>query len=84
MSLDSSYISKFESLIIYTEILDTASATSFTIEELSKLWGIDMDRARAIVRKLRKEGLLKRTKRGRYKLTLAGQILTRLYKRIKK
>lgn len=84
MALETSYITRLEMLISYTEALDTASAPSFTIEELAKLWGTDMDRTKTIVRKLKREGFLRRTRRGRYKLTLAGKILVRLYKRIKK
>ncbi|MEM0005421.1 MAG: hypothetical protein QXJ56_01180 [Ignisphaera sp.] len=84
MALETSYITRLETLISYTEALDTASASSFTIEELAKLWGTNMDKTKTIVRKLKREGFLRRTRRGRYKLTLAGKILVRLYKRIKK
>lgn len=84
MSLDISYIAKLEALILYTEALDTTPKTSFTLEELAKLWGVDINKAKTIVRKLRREGFLKRTKSGRYKPTLAGQVLVKLYKRVKK
>lgn len=84
MSLDSSYIAKLEALIAYTEVLDTVSKASFSLEELAELWNIDVSRAKSIVKKLRREGFLKRTRRGRYKLTLVGQVLVKLYKRIRR
>uniref|UniRef100_A0A7C5TI86 ArnR1-like winged helix-turn-helix domain-containing protein n=1 Tax=Ignisphaera aggregans TaxID=334771 RepID=A0A7C5TI86_9CREN len=84
MSSDSSYLSKLETLMVYAEVLDLTPMASFTINDLSKIWGTDIDKTQAIIRKLRKEGLLRRTRRGRYKLTLAGQILVKLYKRIRR
>lgn len=84
MSLEPSHIARLEALIVYAEMLDTTSKTSFSVEELAKLWNTDVDRAKSIVRKLRREGFLRRTKRGRYRLTLAGRILVKLYKRIKR
>ncbi len=84
MALDISHITKLETFILYTEVLDATPKTSFTLEELAKFWGVDVNKAKTIVRKLRREGFLKRTKSGKYKPTLAGQVLVKLYKRVKK
>jgi len=56
---------------------------SYTIEELAKLWSKNLDETKKILRKLRREGFVRRTRSGRYKLTLAGETLVKLLKMVK-
>ncbi|MEM2512434.1 MAG: hypothetical protein QXX61_04800, partial [Ignisphaera sp.] len=77
-------LSKLEILMHYAEHLDTDPTKSFTEEELSKLWNLDVYKTKTIIRKLRKAGFVRRTRGKRYKLTLAGAILVRIYKRVRK
>jgi len=52
---------------------------SYSYDELKKMWNLDDERFRRLLRKLRREGFIKRTRRGYYKLTLAGRTLARIY-----
>ncbi len=54
-------------------------SSSLTLEDLAKVLGVDKDRARKIVRKLRREGLLRRTRRGRYRPTAAAIVLVHMF-----
>ncbi|MEM1644432.1 MAG: hypothetical protein QXL96_00950 [Ignisphaera sp.] len=77
-------LSKLETLIHYAERLDSDPAKSFTEEELSRLWSLDIYRTKTMLRKLRKAGFVRRTRGKRYKLTFAGIILVRIYKRVRR
>lgn len=77
-------LSKLEILMHYAERLDADPTKSFTEEELSKLWNLDVYKTKTMLRKLRKAGFVRRTRAKRYKLTLAGAILVRIYKRVRK
>lgn len=77
-------LSKLEALMYYAERLDADPAKSFTEEELSKLWSLDIYRTKTMLRKLRRAGFIRRTRGKRYKLTLAGTILVRIYKRVRR
>lgn len=77
-------LSQLETLIRYAERLETEPQKSFTEEEVSKLWGLDLYKTKSILRKLRKAGFVKRTRGGRYKLTIAGLILVRIYRRARR
>jgi predicted transcriptional regulator len=76
-------LSQLDLLIRYAEHLDVDPTKSFTEEEISRIWSLDIYKTKSILRKLRKAGLVRRTRAGRYKLTLAGSILVHLYKRVK-
>ena len=75
---------KFLELMNYVQVLETDEDKSYSLEELSKIWGIDKDKIRSIIRKLRREGFIRRTRSGRFKLTLAAKILIMTYRRIKR
>jgi predicted transcriptional regulator len=77
-------LSQLDTLIRYAERLEAESTKSFTEEEVSKIWNLDIYRTRSTLRKLRKAGFVKRTRGGRYKLTLAGAVLVRIYRRVRK
>jgi len=81
---DSIDIFSLENYIHFIKDLDTAPNKSFTEEELSGLWNLDPYRTKTMIRKLRKAGFIRRTRSGRYKITFAGLILVRVYKRAKK
>lgn len=68
--------------IRYAEPLYEGS--SYTLEDLAKLWNVDRDRAKTILRKLRREGFVRRTRGGRYKLSFAGRILIAIYRRARR
>lgn len=72
---------KVETLVRFAEKLFPES--SYTIDELSKVWGLSISDTRKILRKLRREGFLKRTRRGRYKLSLAGLVIVELFKKVR-
>uniref|UniRef100_A0A7J2T8F8 Transcription regulator TrmB N-terminal domain-containing protein n=1 Tax=Ignisphaera aggregans TaxID=334771 RepID=A0A7J2T8F8_9CREN len=84
MSQQQDLVLKIVELLKYLEVLEGDEKTSHTLDELSKRWGVDADRARGILRKLRREGFVRRTRSGRYKLTLAAKVLIRIYKRVKR
>lgn len=67
----------------YSEPLDAEPTKSFSEEDLSRIWGLDIYKTRTIIRKLRKAGFVRRTRAGRFKLTIAGALLVRIYRRIK-
>ena len=78
-------LTQLETYIRYAEYLDTDNPTkSFTEEEISNLWKLDIYKTKSVLRKLRKSGFVRRTRAGKYKLTLAGAVLVKLYKRVKK
>jgi predicted transcriptional regulator len=77
-------LSQLDTLIRYAERLEAEPTKSFTEEEVSKIWNLDIYRTRSTLRKLRKAGFVKRTRGGRYKLTLAGAVLVRIYRRVRK
>lgn len=73
-----------ENYMHFIEELDVSVNRSFSEEELSKLWNLDIYKTKTIIRKLRKSGFIRRTRSGRYKLTFAGLVLLRIYKRAKR
>lgn len=75
---------KLSTLIARAEALDAPVGKSFTLEELARLWQLSPEQAKSVIRKLRREGFLRRTRGGRYKLTTAGRVLVRIYRRVKK
>lgn len=77
-------ITQLEMLIRYAEHLEASSTKSFTEEEISKLWGLDIYKTKLLLRKLRKAGFVRRTRGGRYKLTLVGTVLVRIYKKVRR
>lgn len=77
-------LTELETLIKYSRALMRGDRASFSIEELANLWGKSVDEAKRVVRKLRREGFIRRTRSGRYKLTLAGYILVKLYDRVRR
>ncbi len=81
---ESMELAELETLLRYARAFIDSSKPSLSLEELAKLWGKELDESRKIVRKLRREGFVKRTRSGRYKLTLAGSVLVRLYERVKR
>ncbi len=74
-------LTKFLSIIRYIEPLEASESGFFTVEDLAKRWNVDIDTAKKIIRKLRREGFIRRTRGGNYKLTLAAKVLIRVYKR---
>uniref|UniRef100_A0A7C2V9F7 Uncharacterized protein n=1 Tax=Ignisphaera aggregans TaxID=334771 RepID=A0A7C2V9F7_9CREN len=77
-------LTQLETLIRYAEPLDKEPSKSFTEEELSRLWNLDIYKTKSLVRKLRKSGFIRRTRGGRYKLTYAGTILVRIYRKVRR
>jgi len=84
MSQQQDLVLKVMELLRYAEALEGDEKFSLTLDELSKKWNVNMDKAKGILRKLRREGFVRRTKSGRYKLTLAAKLLIRIYKRVKR
>lgn len=82
--MESMELAELETLLRYSRALMRSDKASFSIEELASLWGKSVDEAKRVVRKLRREGFVKRTRSGRYKLTLAGYILVKLYDRVRR
>lgn len=77
-------LTQLETLIRYAELLEAEPTKSFTEEEISKIWNLDTYKTRTLIRRLRKSGFIRRTRSGRYKLTFAGIVLVRIYKKVKK
>lgn len=75
---------QLETYIRYAESLDVNQTKSFTEEDLSKLWNLDTYKTKTVIRRLRRAGFIKRTRGGRYKLTFAGIVLVRIYKKTRK
>jgi DNA-binding IclR family transcriptional regulator len=75
---------KVMELLRYAEVFEEDDKASYSIDELSKRWNVDLDKARGILRKMRREGFVRRTRCGRYKLTLSAKILIRVYKKVKR
>ncbi len=73
---------EIEKLVKFAEKLDEHS--SYSVNELAKLWGLNEVDAKKILRKLRREGFIKRTRSGRYKLSLAGMVIVKLFKMVRK
>ncbi len=74
---------KLEMLLKYSEPL-YREEKSYTLHELAKIWNTDIDSAKTIMRKLRREGFIRRTRGGKYKLSFAGKVLIAIYKRVKR
>jgi len=74
---------KLETLLKYSEPL-YGEEKSYSLQELAKIWNTDIDTAKTILRKLRREGFIRRTRSGRYKLSFAGKVLIAIYKRVKR
>ncbi|ADM28027.1 hypothetical protein Igag_1221 [Ignisphaera aggregans DSM 17230] len=74
---------KLEALLKYSEPL-YGEEKSYSLHELAKIWNTDIDTAKTILRKLRREGFIRRTRSGRYKLSFAGKVLIAIYKRVKR
>lgn len=74
---------KLETLLKYSEPL-YGEEKSYSLHELAKIWNTDIDNAKTILRKLRREGFIRRTRSGRYKLSFAGKVLIAIYKRVKR
>ncbi len=74
-------IKKVEALVKFAEKLSPDS--SYTVDDLSRVWGLGIDEVKKILRKLRREGFVKRTRRGRYKLSLAGLVIVELFKKVR-
>ena len=77
-----SELKEVERLVRFAEKLDESS--SYSLGELANLWGLDEVSAKKILRKLRREGFIKRTRSGRYKLSLAGKVIVKLFKMVRK
>ncbi len=77
-------LTELETLLRYARAFIDSGKPSLGLEELAKLWGKKLDETRKIVRKLRREGFVRRTRSGRYRLTLAGSVLVKLYERVKR
>ncbi|MEM0026610.1 MAG: helix-turn-helix domain-containing protein [Ignisphaera sp.] len=84
MSQDTDLMQKFLKFMDYVHPLGKNEEHIYTVNELAEMWGIDREKVKTILRKLRREGFIRRTKGGGYKLTLAARILIRIYKRVKK
>ena len=74
-------LTKFLSIVRYIESLEASESSFFSVEDLAKRWNLDIDTTKKIIRKLRREGFIRRTRGGNYKLTLAAKVLIRVYKR---
>ncbi|MCI4437988.1 MAG: Rrf2 family transcriptional regulator [Ignisphaera sp.] len=74
-------LTKFLSIVRYIEALEASESSFFSVEDLAKRWNLDIDTTKKIIRKLRREGFIRRTRGGNYKLTLAAKVLIRVYKR---
>ena len=77
-----SELKEVERLVRFAEKLD--ESFSYSLGELANLWGLDEASAKKILRKLRREGFIKRTRSGRYKLSLAGKVIVKLFKMVRK
>ncbi len=77
-----SEIKEVEKLVKYAEKL--SEGASYTKDELAKLWGLSSEEARKVLRKLRREGFIKRTRSGRYKLSLAGRVIVKLFRMVRR
>jgi len=64
----------------YIKILKSRDKESLTLNDIAKIMNIDVNEAKRIIRKLKREGFIRRTKSGRYKLTLASKIILELIK----
>ena len=62
----------------YIKIIKNQDRESLTLNDIAKIMNIDASEAKRIIRKLKREGFIKRTKSGRYKLTLASKIILEL------
>jgi len=71
-----SALERVNRLLRFVEGLDPGR--SYSLEELAQQWGVSRDEARKVLRKLRREGLIRRTRRGRYRPSLAAQALIEL------
>lgn len=76
-------LARLEAYIRYAEHLDVDPSKSFTKEELARLWNLEVYRSKAVIRRLRRAGFIRRTRGGRYKLTFAGVVLVHIYKKTK-
>jgi len=77
-------IQRFLEFMKYVQPLEENEIELYSADDLAKVWGIEKERVRSILRKLRREGFVRRTKSGKYKLTLAAKVLIRIYKRVKR
>ncbi|MDK6029306.1 hypothetical protein QPL79_08020 [Ignisphaera sp. 4213-co] len=77
-------IQRFLEFMKYVQPLEENEVELYSADDLAKVWGIEKERVRSILRKLRREGFIRRTKSGKYKLTLAAKVLIRIYKRVKR
>jgi len=77
-------LSELEYFLKYADIIAKSGRESLSLEELASIWNKNLEETKRIVRKLRREGFVRRTRRGRYRLTLAGRVLVKLYERIKR
>jgi len=66
-------LDRLRQLLRFVEPLDPGK--SYSLEELARIWSLGTEEARKVLRKLRREGLIKRTRRGRYRASLAAQAL---------
>lgn len=64
----------------YLKVFSGSNKPSLSVEEFAKQVGIDIEKSKKILRKLWKEGFIKKTRSKRYKLSLAAILLLKLLK----
>ncbi|NPA97095.1 MAG: MarR family transcriptional regulator [Crenarchaeota archaeon] len=77
-----SELKEVERLVRFAEKI--SEDRSYSIKELASIWSLDEASAKKVLRKLRREGFVRRTRSGRYKLSLAGRVIVKIFKMVRR
>ncbi len=73
-----------KTIIKCIKLMENSGKQSLSLEEFAKLTNLSIENAKKVLRKLKREGFIRRTRSGRYKASLASKIILKLMENHKK